>query len=384
MARTVDECAGFLPAASFASFRPDLGLSYSQASLVLVLAAPGGILGNVFPVLADHYSRRAIAAGGAFGYAAGLLAFGVGRSFAVLACASFAIGFCATALINGSELALVDLAGADVTAYLARGVLFGTAGGLLGPALLIGATASGFGWRGAFVVCALMMAAYGAWLACLPLPPPPDHPHPHRARRPWHGLRPVLHDPGVWYYGGVALLAGALQQPFVAYVVAFAERDRGLTAVVATAMVTGWVAGAAVAAAGSSRIASRGPSSGLSRHTVLLLAGTTSALVVPWAPAIAAGIAVNGFAMTRLVLALKGRLVASHPGRIGGAFAVVATIEYAGFGLPLIAGRLADAYGVRVGLAFFVLLAGVLVVVTVLGDRAGSPRRGQASNARAI
>ena len=382
MARTVDECAGFLPAASFASFRPDLGLSYSQASLVLVLAAPGGILGNVFPVLADHYSRRAIAAGGAFGYAAGLLAFGVGRSFAVLACASFAIGFCATALINGSELALVDLAGADVTAYLARGVLFGTAGGLLGPALLIAATASGFGWRGAFVVCALMMAAYGAWLACLPLPPPPDH--PHRARRPWHGLRPVLHDPGVWYYGGVALLAGALQQPFVAYVVAFAERDRGLSAVVATAMVTGWVAGAAVAAAGSSRIASRGPSSGLSRHTVLLLAGTTSALVVPWAPAIAAGIAVNGFAMTRLVLALKGRLVASHPGRIGGAFAVVATIEYAGFGLPLIAGRLADAYGVRVGLAFFVLLAGVLVVVTVLGDRAGSPRRGQASNARAI
>ena len=171
MARTVDECAGFLPAASFASFRPDLGLSYSQASLVLVLAAPGGILGNVFPVLADHYSRRAIAVGGAFGYAAGLLAFGVGRSFAVLACASFAIGFCATALINGSELALVDLAGADVDGIpRACGVLFGTAGGLLGPLLLIGAAATGFGWRGAFVACALMMAAYGAWLACSPAP----------------------------------------------------------------------------------------------------------------------------------------------------------------------------------------------------------------------
>jgi hypothetical protein len=194
----------------------------------------------------------------------------------------------------------------------------------------------------------------------------------------------VLRDPAVWYYGGVALLAGALQQPFVAYVVAFAERDRGLTPVVATAMVTGWVGGAAVAAARASRIASRARASGLSRHAVLLLAGTTSALVVPWAPAIAVGIAVNGFAMTRLVLALKGRLVASHPGRVGGAFAVVATIEYAGFGLPLVAGRLADAYGVRIGLAFFVMLAGVLVVVTVLGDRVDAGRRGQASNARAI
>ena len=151
-ARTVDECAGFLPAASFASFRAALGLSYSQASIVLVLGAPGAMLGNVFPVLADHVSRRAIAAGGAFGYAAGLLAFALGHSFAVLACASFAIGFCATALINGTELALVDVAGADVTAYLARGVLFGTVGGLLGPALLIGASAVGIGWRGAFAV----------------------------------------------------------------------------------------------------------------------------------------------------------------------------------------------------------------------------------------
>ena len=62
----------------------------------------------------------------------------------------------------------------------------------------------------------------------------------------------------------------------------------------------------------------------------------------------------------------------------------MATIEYAGFGLPLVAGRLADAHGVHVGLAFFVMLAGVLVVVTVIGDRAFAGRRGQASSARAI
>jgi MFS family permease len=380
-ARTVDECAGFLPTASFASFRLDLGLTYSQASLVLVLGAPGAIVGNVFPVLADHFSRRVIAAGGAFGYAGALFAFAFGRSFGVLACASFAIGFCATAVINGTELALVDIAGPDVTAYFARGVLFGTIGGLLGPVLLIAATATGFGWRGAFVVSAVVMVAYGTWLARLALPPPPTV---DTARRPWHGLRPVLRDLHVWYCGGVALLVAALQQPFAAYLVAYTERDRGLSPVVATALLTGWVAGAAVAAARSSRVTSPDLARGLSGPAALLLVATAGALVAPWAPAIALSVALNGFAVTRMVLALKSRLVARHPGRVGGAFALVSTIEFAGFGLPLLAGRLADAYGVRVGLSFFVVLAAVLLIVTVAGDGVGARRDRQARSARAI
>ncbi len=155
-ARTFDECAGFLPAASFASFRLELGLTYSRASLVLVLGAPGAMLANVSALLADHHSRRVIAACGAFGYALSLLAFALGQTFVALACASFTTGFFAHSLIIGTELALIDIAGADVTAYLARGMLFGTAGGRLGP---------------------------------------------------------VLRDPRVWYLGGVALLMGALQQP---------------------------------------------------------------------------------------------------------------------------------------------------------------------------
>ena len=198
MARTVDEAAGFLPAAAFESYRVALGLSYSQASLVLALGAPGAIVGNIFPVLGDHYSRRVIAAGGAFGYAATLCAFAVGSSFGVLAGASFAMGFCATAVISGTELALVDVAGDAVTAYFARGVLFGTAGGLLGPTVLIAATATGSGWRGAFLVCAVMMAAYGTWLACLPLPRPRPSASTDRGRRPRHGLAPVLRDLRVW------------------------------------------------------------------------------------------------------------------------------------------------------------------------------------------
>ncbi len=187
-ARTADECAGFLTPGAFASFHRELGLSYSSASLVLVLAAPGAIVGNVFTILGDHRSRRAIGAGGALGYAAALLAFGTGQSFAVLAIASFALGMSATALVHGTELALVDVAGDEVTAYLARGMVFGAVGGVLGPALLVLAAATGFGWRAAFLACAPAMAAYGVWLSRLPLPPP-SHPEPSR---PLRALRPIL------------------------------------------------------------------------------------------------------------------------------------------------------------------------------------------------
>jgi len=135
-ARTADECAGFLTPGAFESFHRELGLSYSGASFVLVVAAPGAILGNVFTVLGDHRSRRAIGASGAIGYAAALIAFGTAQSMPVLAIASFALGMSATALVHGTELALVDLAGDDVTAYFARGMVFGAAGGVLAAWLL--------------------------------------------------------------------------------------------------------------------------------------------------------------------------------------------------------------------------------------------------------
>ncbi len=250
-ARTADECAGFLTPGSFESFRHDLGLSYSSASLVLVIAAPGAILGNVFTVLGDHRSRRAIAAGGAFGYAAALLAFGAGQSFAVLAIASFALGMSATALVHGTELALVDVAGDEVTAYFAarhglrcrrRGARAGTAHPRGRQRLRVAR---------AFLACAPAMAAYGVWLTRLPFPPP------SRPDRPIRALRPVLHDPRVWYCGLLALILGPLQHPFTAFLIAYLERDRGAPAAVATAVPIAWVIGSVTAAAASSRRGTR-------------------------------------------------------------------------------------------------------------------------------
>ena len=177
---------------------------------------------------------------------------------------------------------------------------------------------------------------------------------------------------------------GALQQPFMAYLVAYAEQGRGLSVIRATALTTGWIVRrhrgrralephhVASARAGTYRRTPRSCSSAPPERS-------SSRGRRRWRSASPC----NGFASTRLVLAVKSRLIARHPGRVGGAFAVVSTIEFAGFGLPLLAGRVADAYGVRAGLACFVAIAVVLVLVTGAGDQIGA-RRGHASSARAI
>jgi len=364
-ARTADECAGFLTPGAFESFHRELGLSYSGASFVLVVAAPGAILGNVFTVLGDHRSRRAIGASGAIGYAAALIAFGTAQSMPVLAIASFALGMSATALVHGTELALVDLAGDDVTAYFARGMVFGAAGGVLGPALLVLAAATRFGWRGAFLACAAPMAAYGVWLARLPLQPP-SHPEPQRAFR---ALRPILRDVRVWYCGLLALILAPLQHPFTAFLIAYLERVRGVSTALATAVPIAWVAGSVIAAAAASRRGTRPRGRAMRVNALLLLAATLGATTIPSIPVIVVCVFLNGFALTRFMLALKTLLVTLHPQRVGSVSAVVTTTEFAGFMLPILAGALADTYGLAAGFGFYAAVAAVLLLAVVAGDR---------------
>jgi len=112
----------------------------------------------------------------------------------------------------------------------------------------------------------------------------------------------------------------------------------------------------------------------LFRHAALPLVGTAGTLAVRWAPTVAVGVARNGFAATALMLVFTTRLVGYRPGRVSGTVAVASRIEFVGFGLPLCAGRLADRYGVRSGLARFVMLPVLLVIAAVGGDHASNTR----------
>jgi FSR family fosmidomycin resistance protein-like MFS transporter len=327
---------------------------------VLTVAAPGAIVGTVFSVLADFRSRRVIASGGAMGLALALVTFGVAPGFPFLVVASFVYGCAATALCDASELALVDLSGDDAPAAVSRSHLFGAVGDLLGPLALIGATVAGIGWRGAFVLCAVLVFGYAVWIALLPVPGPARDRGPERVR---DGLREVVRDRRVWFCALVALLLGPLDEPFLAFLIADLERRRGLTPESATAIALAWTAGTMLALATTSRAGFRPAARDLTRYACVLAVAAAAAAVAPIAVAVAASVLVFGFATGRFFVALMTRILDLRPGQLGTVYAVISAVEFAGFVFPLGAGVIADALGIAIGLACYVLLAAVLAAV---------------------
>jgi MFS family permease len=317
---------------------------------VLVAAAPGAIVGNVFAIAADHFSRRVIAAIGTFGFAATLLAFAVGHSFAVFLAAGFCLGLFATAMIDAGELALLDVAGDESHDRIAHSYFISCLGDLAGPMLLILITAIGFGWRAAFTIAAVAMAAFGVWIASLPLPPPTHHPEIGGVR---DSLREIVRTPAVWWVGVCALLVGPLDESFLAFLIAKMQRADGLSLQAATAIAMATIVGTAAGFGLAPRL--RTPA--LTRGAALLTVGALVAGLASWPVVIVAGALVFGFGLARSWMAVKIRAIAIWPERRGTVDAVVSTIEFTGFVLPFLAGVVADHYGLTAGLGCYVIIA---------------------------
>ena len=316
-----------MPAGAFESFRADVGLSYAQASAVLVAAAPGAIVGTVFSILADYRSRRVIASAGAFGFAAALALYGVAQTLPLLVLASFVLGCAATAMCDASELALVDISGDDAPAAVSRSHFFGAIGDLLGPVALIVAAAAGIGWRAVFLTCAVLVLAYAIWMSTLTFPPP----HAHEKGRARDGLREVVRDRRVWFCAIASLLLGPLDEPFLAFLIADLERARGQSTAIATAVALAWTAGSMLALATSSRPGYRPTRRTLPRYAALLSASAAGCAIAPAPLGVAACAFVFGFAVGRFFIALMTRILDLRPGQLGTVYAVISAIEFTGF-----------------------------------------------------
>ncbi len=364
--RLADESAGFLIPGSFEAFRSELHLSYAQAATILAAGAPGAIVGNGFSVAADYVSRRVIAAGGALWFAAAIAVFATSTSYAVLLAASFVIGVAASAMVDASELALVDLSGDDLPRMLGASNFLGSVGDLAGPALIIAATWLGFGWQAPFLLAAVLMAAYGVWLALSPLPAPhhdEDRPAPHRA------LASIVRDRRVWVYGLMAMLLGPLDEPFLAFFIARLERADGLSAPIATGIAMLTIIGALLGSLDQARRAPPVPP--LARPAVLVAGGVTSIALAPTAVLVLPGALVFGFGLIGFWTALQSRVLLLRPGQAGTVSAVVSTIEFAGFLIPVGIGAVVDAHGLRAGITCYAVLALALLTI-VLVDRSHS------------
>lgn len=373
--RLADETGAFLPSGTLESFRADLGLTYAQAGTVLAAVWPGALLGGVFTAAADRCSRRVIAAGGAFGYALSLALFAAGGSFAVLAAAAFVLGVASTAMVDGAEVALVDLAGDDLRRYLARSNLLATVGDLLGPAIVAGVAVAGLSWRVAFGAGAVLLAVYGVVLAGAPLPGPVGQGvHADGANRP--GLGDVLRDPAVWMIGGIGLLMGPFDEPLIGFTIALLEQERGASAAAATVVAFVGVSGGLLAFTVLARRVAGVPDHRLLAGSVAAMAaGVLAIAFVPVLPVVALAALVTSVGLSLAWLAVQHRGLTLRPGQVGTTKAVLGTIESSGFWIPVAVGALADGVGLTLAVASYAVLGGVMVALALLGDTLDRPNR---------
>lgn len=364
-----DEWFTFLPAGAIGSIRADLGLSYSQAGLLLALLPAGGILGFVLMAAADFVSRRLLGAGGAFVFALCLLAFATCRSFAALAVASFLWGAASDAFVHATQLALAELAGDDLDATLACTNLLGSVGELLGPVTLAFAAGTGLGWRPVFAAGGVLMLAYAAWLSFQPLP------RPRRDRStPWSVARAVFRDVRVLRLAALWGLSATLEAPFVGFLVANLQ-TRGISAAFATALVVSVVAGGMVTYAGLALL--RRPASTRARFVIAslgLLVTTVGIVAAPWT--VVVGLAGVGFgaATALLWVALQVSVFRLRYGEVGTTQAVVSGLATLSVAVPPLIGVAADRIGLGAAMWLFTLAPAAILLLVLTSRESGRSR----------
>ena len=331
---------------------------------MLAAIAPGSLVGGAFAYAADRCSRRLIAGGGAFGFALSLAMFAGGRSFAVLVVAGFVLGLASTAMVDGAEVALVELAGEDLRRYLARSNLLATAGDLLGPALIAVVVVAGLSWRVAFAVGAVLMALYAVALSTAPLPPPqPNGGYGDGAQgRP--GLGGVLRDPAVWAIGLIGLLMTPFDEALVGFTIALLEQERGASGATATVVaIVGVVGGVLAFTVLATRFEDVDDDRLLLRSMSVMAVAAVAIAVVPVLALVAVAGLLVSVGLSLGWLAVQHRSLTLRPGQVGTTKAVLNAIEFTGFWIPVVIGALADRAGLTVAVGSYGLLGGAIVAL---------------------
>jgi FSR family fosmidomycin resistance protein-like MFS transporter len=152
--------------AAWPLIRDELALGYGQVGSLLSLPAlVSSITEPIMGILADVGRRRVLVLGGGAFFALSLLLTASSQGFALLLL-SFVLFYPASgAFVSLSQAALMDHDPTRHEHNMARWVLAGSLGVVLGPLALGGATLLGLGWRGLFLCfagLALLLVAL-AW-----------------------------------------------------------------------------------------------------------------------------------------------------------------------------------------------------------------------------
>lgn len=363
-----DELHYGLSGAALPVIRQDLGLTYAQVGMLLGLPKISAtLIEPAIMLLGDSTWRKHLVIGGGLVVVLAVLLTASSTAFLPLLIAFF-IGFPASgAFVTLSQATLMDLNPGREAQTMARWTVFGSAGNLLGPAILSGLFALGLSWRWPFLGLALLAGSLGwlIWRRSFPARQANLEAHaPSLGQTPtwmWDNLRQALRTPGLARWVTLLELSDLMLDVLTSYIALYLADIVGLSPAQTGLALTLLMAASFTADLVVIPLLERLPGRKLVRTTAVLVIPLFIAfLLVPsaWAKIILLiGVRLSTMGWYSV---LQGEAYAAVPGRSGTVMAITSTAGLLGGALVWLIGLAANHFGLAT--ALWLLLAGPIAL----------------------
>ncbi|MEM9216123.1 MAG: MFS transporter [Cyanobacteria bacterium P01_F01_bin.150] len=165
----VDELIGGVLIGAWPSIVKEFNLSYAQVGLVMTL--PNVIASMIEPIMGiwgDMGARRPLILAGGVGFAIALCLIAISPTFGWFLVGFILLSPASGSFVNLCQATLMDLDPSRHEQNMARWVLAGSIGMVLGPVMLTAAIALNSSWRGVFVLLAALTGLLLLWLGQYP------------------------------------------------------------------------------------------------------------------------------------------------------------------------------------------------------------------------
>ncbi|MBM3151741.1 MAG: MFS transporter [Chloroflexi bacterium] len=371
----LDELVFGVTDAAWPFIQAELGLNYTQIGILLTVPGIFSIIVEPFlGILGDVWKRRLLILGGGICFVLALLLTSLSVSFLLLLFAFCLFYPASGAFVSLSQATLMDRDPARHDQDMARWTFAGSLGVALGPPLLVGLSALGFGWRGVFLALTFLAGfiLILAWrriprdAARLPKVPP--------VADLFAGFRDAIAAiklPGVFRWLVLLEFSDLMLDVLLGFLALYFHDVAGLTATEAAGAVFIWLVVGLLGDLLLIPLLERMDGLAYLRVSVLLeLALFPAFLLAPqaWLKLVLVGLL--GFFNSGWYAILKGRLYSAIPGKSGTVMALDNLTGIVGGLLPLGIGLAADAFGLEIAVWF--LLAGPIALLLGLPRKANN------------
>lgn len=362
----LDELVFGVTDAAWPFIQAELGLNYTQIGILLTV--PGLVSTIIEPflgILGDVWKRRLLILGGGMCFVLALLLTSLSVSFLLLLLAFCFFYPASGAFVSLSQATLMDRDPSRHDHNMARWTFAGSLGVVLGPPLLVGLSAIGFGWRGVFLALTLL-AGIILILAWRKIPPDrallPIFPSFAGLFGGFRGAFSALKTPGVLRWLVLLEFSDLMLDVLLGFLALYFHDVAGLTESQAAGAVFIWLVLGLLGDFLLIPLLEKVDGLTYLRLSVILeLLLFPAFLLVPWAWLKLVLVGLLGFFNSGWYAILKGRLYSTLPGQSGTVMALDNVTGLVGGLLPFLIGLTADAFGLHVAIWF--LLAGPIALL---------------------